>query len=185
MNVKTSETHPLGIAEVEAPNGGVVGITFCPGKHQDSAFSGVWRRDLQMDVDAVETWGAKAVVTLVTRAEMKALNVERLGEEISRRGMKWVHLPIEDVTAPTSEWESRWREARANLHAILQQEGRVLVHCKGGLGRAGTVAARLLMEQGVSAVEAIRQVRAARGEGAIEGPQPAYLRALPADALLV
>jgi protein-tyrosine phosphatase len=43
----------------------------------------------------------------------------------------------------------------------------VLVHCRGGVGRAGTVAARILVELGTPATEAVRQVRAARA-GAIE-----------------
>ena len=53
------------------------------------------------------------------------------------------------------------------LRNALLAGHRVLVHCRGGLGRAGTVAARLLVELGVPAVEAIRRVRAAR-PGAIE-----------------
>jgi protein-tyrosine phosphatase len=49
----------------------------------------------------------------------------------------------------------------------LRWGSRVLVHCRGGLGRAGTVSARLLVELGVPPVEAIRQVRRVR-VGAIE-----------------
>lgn len=49
----------------------------------------------------------------------------------------------------------------------LMQGGKVLVHCRGGLGRAGTVAACLLVESGVAPSEAIRKVRTARS-GAIE-----------------
>ena len=44
----------------------------------------------------------------------------------------------------------------------------MLVHCKGGLGRAGTVAARLLVELGASPDDAIRRVRDARSRHAIE-----------------
>lgn len=45
----------------------------------------------------------------------------------------------------------------------------MLVHCKGGLGRAGMIAARLLVELGMPPDTAIRQVRLAR-RGAIETP---------------
>ena len=44
----------------------------------------------------------------------------------------------------------------------------VLTHCRGGLGRAGTVAARLLVELGASPDEAIRRVRDSRSPYAIE-----------------
>lgn len=43
----------------------------------------------------------------------------------------------------------------------------VLVHCKGGLSRAGTIAARLLVELGMDHAMAIQQVRMVR-PGAIE-----------------
>ena len=49
----------------------------------------------------------------------------------------------------------------------LRRGERVLVHCRGGLGRAGSVAARLLVEFGAAPVDAIAQVRVAR-PGAIE-----------------
>ena len=43
----------------------------------------------------------------------------------------------------------------------------VVVHCRGGLGRTGLVAARLLVELGESPVSALVRVRAAR-PGAVE-----------------
>jgi protein-tyrosine phosphatase len=65
------------------------------------------------------------------------------------------------------------------LHAELSSGGLIVVHCRGGLGRTGTVAARLLMERGVMVEGAIRRVRAAR-LGAIETTeQEDYLRNLP------
>jgi len=47
------------------------------------------------------------------------------------------------------------------FYTILANSGRVLVHCKGGLGRAGTIAARLLVKSGVAAEQAISTVRVA------------------------
>jgi ADP-ribosylglycohydrolase len=60
-----------------------------------------------------------------------------------------------------------WAALSARLHATLERGGRVLVHCRGGLGRAGTIAALMLIERGWSAPQAIRDVRAVR-PGAIE-----------------
>lgn len=45
--VRTSLSHPLWIDEVKAGNaGGLIGITFCPGKHGPSNSGFVWERDL-------------------------------------------------------------------------------------------------------------------------------------------
>jgi ADP-ribosyl-[dinitrogen reductase] hydrolase len=71
-------------------------------------------------------------------------------------------LPVEDVRAPSSEFETRWVYAGARLRERLRLGERVLVHCRGGLGRAGSVAARLLVEFGATPNEAITRVRAVR-----------------------
>jgi protein-tyrosine phosphatase len=175
MIARTSRTHPLKIASLAAPGGGVIGITFCPGKHQTNAMTGAWSRDLDMDLDAIRAWGAEAVVTLITDYELYELEVTGLGAGVTVRGMRWFHMPIEDKSVPTEAWELAWLNAAPQLHAILDASRPVLVHCKGGLGRAGTVAARLLVERGLQSSEAIRRVRAVR-PGAIEtGAQEAYL----------
>ncbi len=81
--------------------------------------------------------------------------------------MAWLHLPIIDGGAPDGKFETLWLSAGKMLHAELSCGRLIVLHCRGGLGRTGTVAARLLMERGVMVEEAIRRVRAAR-LGAIE-----------------
>ena len=41
-----------------------------------------------------------AVVTLLEPQELRWLAITRLGAEIERRGMEWVHMPIPDVSTP-------------------------------------------------------------------------------------
>ena len=50
---------------------------------------------------------------------------------------------------------------------MIKQGDNVLVHCRGGLGRSGTIAALLLIEFGVPNDQAIIKVRNAR-PGAID-----------------
>ena len=154
----TSVTHPLKIAAIPAGhNLGRVGITFCPGKHDAQAVSGYWARDLSLDLETIRGWGAAAVVTLVESKELDLLRVPQLGDEVVRRGMLWFHLPIVDV----------WQVAGHELRALIRNGRDVLVHCRGGLGRAGTIASKLLIEFGMEPAMAIRKVRTAR-PGAIE-----------------
>jgi len=165
---RTSLTHPLQIAAISAgPALGRVGITFCPGKYDQQAMSSYWDRDLALDLDAIHDWGAAAVVTLVEQKELTLLRVERLGEEVLRRNMLWFHFPIVDVSTPNQEFEQQWDASGNALHALLRNGRDVLVHCRGGLGRAGTIAARLLVELGMKPAIAIKHVRAVR-PGAIE-----------------
>ena len=129
--------------------------------------SGQWERDLATDLDAIRNWGAAAVVTLVEQWELTHLRVESLGDEVRRRNMLWRHLPIVDVSTPGEKFEREWEVVGEELRSLLRDGKNVLVHCRGGLGRAGTIGARLLIEIGMEPAAAIRQVRAVR-HGAIE-----------------
>src|SRR5262245_37507573 len=166
--MRTSSSHPLDIATVASgPEFGRIGITFCPGKYDPFGGSGAWNRDLGSDLDRIRAWGAAAVVTLLEPKELKQLRVEDLGEQVLRRNMLWFHLPIVDVSIPDEQFERTWHVAGKELRSMLRQRLNVLVHCRGGLGRAGTISARLLVELGWQPTKAIAQVRAVR-PGAIE-----------------
>src|ERR1700680_3011361 len=164
--MKTSLNDPLRIAEV-SPSGaaGIIGLTQCPGKKDLDAG---WDRDLDIDVVAIRDWRAEVVVSLIETWEFELLKVTDLPSVVEEHGMRWVHLPIVDVSAPNRKFEARWIAAGADLRGVIRRGGRVLVHCRGGLGRAGTIAARLLVELGVEPETAIARVRRARGSGAIE-----------------
>lgn len=168
--VRTSQTHPLEIAQVRAhPDYGRIGITLCPGKHDLFAETGAWKRDLVQDLDVISTWGAKLVLTLVEPFELRELKVAHLGEEIESRGMAWLHMPIVDFSVPSEDFEQQWITQGREIRTLLRAGDDVLVHCKGGLGRAGMIAARLLVELGMEPKEAIRSVRRVR-KGAIQTP---------------
>ena len=179
-SIRTSATHPLQIADVSTPQCGIIGITLCPGKQGPSNAGFQWRRDLETDLDAVAAWGAQAVVTLIEAHEFEMLKVPDLGRQVLSRGLAWHHFPIQDVRPPDQRFESLWANNRDAILTLLRNGSRVLVHCRGGLGRAGTVAARMLIELGVAPQEAVTLVRAAR-PGAIEtSAQLRYVMNLPA-----
>jgi ADP-ribosyl-[dinitrogen reductase] hydrolase len=144
--------------------------------------SGSWDRDLSLDLDAIQVWGAAAVVTLIVEPhELTLLRVEQLGQEVCRRGMSWFHLPITDGSTPDEGFERQWVTAGDHLRSLLRSGRDVLVHCRGGLGRAGTTGARLLIELGIEPCSAIRSVRAVR-PGAIETlGQEQYVLAIGAN----
>jgi protein-tyrosine phosphatase len=159
-----------------------VGITFCPGKYDPYAMTGFWDRDLDLDLGAIRSWGAAAVVTLLEANELTLLRVEHLGKEVIRRKMAWYHLPIVDGSIPDEQFERQWESAGYELRSILRGGGDVLVHCRGGLGRAGTIGTRLLIELGMEPAIAMERVRSERPD-AIEKPtQEQYLLSLSATA---
>ncbi len=166
--IRTSTSHPLRIDELSVEGvGGLIGITFCPGKRGESLRNWRWERDLRADLDEIMRWGAGVIVTLLEDHELQLLGVPDLGFEVATRGMEWFHLPIVDVAPPDARFELGWNSAGPKVRAALHAGTNVLIHCRGGLGRAGTVAACLLVELGVEPRDAIDDVRRAR-HGAIE-----------------
>ena len=160
----TSHTHPLRIDDVDIPGvPGTIGITLCPGKVQQGAISGSWERDLRIDIQAVKSWGATAWLNLLTTTEILDLNVGNLEVVVNGSGIRYYHLPIEDGGIPDVTFDKSWNTAGAQLREELLRGGKILIHCKGGLGRSGMIAARLIVELGaMTPEEAIRQVRASR-----------------------
>ena len=167
--IKTSETHPIRVDSVRPKDGyGRIGVTLCPGKKYPWGLAGNWERDLDPDLDRISRWGATAVVSLITREEIRDLEVQNLSRAVADRHMEWWHLPIPDGQPPGPKFEKAWVHAGAAIRDRLRLGFDVLVHCKGGLGRAGTVAARLLVEFGERPDDAIDRVREARSPNALE-----------------
>lgn len=147
---------------------GMLGLAPCPGLGEARGFVIGRRRKIVVDdLAAIRKWGATAIVSLVESFELDMLGVPALGQDAMAVGFDWYHMPIPDMCAPGPSFERQWEEHWPFLRQRLASGERVLVHCLAGLGRTGTVAARILVEKGVEPVEAVRRVRTAR-QGAIQ-----------------
>ena len=149
MRTRTSATDPIKISEIQHPDhSGVIGVTICPGKKAPSTFGGTWNRNLGQDLELIRNeFAPKAIVTLMPGYELAESGVPELGQSVSGLGMRWYHLPIYDMEAPDKEFGESWAKALPKILGVIRKGGNVLVHCRGGLGRSGTVAAVLLKRQ--------------------------------------
>ena len=168
-------SRPLEIDALEVLNGHV-GLTQCPGQQVGGR---VGPRDLEADISAIKAWGADIVISLVEAQEFDHLGVADLPGKLGS-AFDWHHLPIADMQPPDARFERAWTELAPQVVQCLADGGHILLHCRAGLGRSGTVAARILIEQGEAAPRAMARVRAAR-PGAIETRrQEAFLQNLAA-----
>jgi protein-tyrosine phosphatase len=138
-----------------------LGLTIVPGRRD-------YERSLEADLAALRESGIQAVLCLLSHDEFERYGVAGLLDRYRDEGMDVLHLPTIDRTPPS---DAALDKAMGWLSEHLSAGRNVLVHCVGGLGRAGTVAGCWLRKQGLSGNEAIQVVRDFRSPRAIETVQ--------------
>ena len=78
---------------------------------------------------------------------------------LSDAGLFALHVPVEDMTAPTQEQVRECLSAIAKAH---ERKMGVAVHCLAGRGRTGAILACYFVQQGMGGQKAIDHVRALR-----------------------
>ena len=164
---KDAPTGRLLIDAVTLPSGALLGMSHCPGRRGIDGTGRQWTRVLDADLQTIQAWGASAVLSLVEPHEFDRLGVPDFAQAIARTPLQWLQVPITDMATPGAATLAAWRAQGPAVLQALGQGQRVLVHCAAGLGRTGMLVAKLLVMHGVSADEAIAQVRRAR-PGTIE-----------------
>jgi protein-tyrosine phosphatase len=166
-SIRTSASHPLQINTLNVFNKPLIGLSFCPGKIDEGLRAGcLWQRDLEIDVAAVVKWGATIWLNLMEDNDLRAvkLDPELFANTVRSNHMTYIHFPIIDQGVPDAQSEIRWKnEISPLLKQYLERGEKLFIHCRGGLGRTGIIAAKLLIDLGEAMPdEAILLVRQAR-----------------------
>lgn len=173
----TSETHPIRVDFLPPgvlPQPGKLGLTIAPGKyHPGMQFN--WARDLEPDLARLrQHYQTDLLVSLIEAEEMTTLQIPNLLAAVAATGMRSRWFPIPDFGTPAS-----LPGLICLVEEILAALGlgqTVVLHCRGGLGRSGLVAAACLVSQGYTCDRAFALVRAAR-PGSVETlAQEAYVQ---------
>ena len=116
-----------------------------------------------------------AIVTLIKDGEFEGFDVISFEAAVKSCGMTWHHLPLVALEVPSGDAMNCWRSLSPQLHRVLERGGRVLLHSRHGNGRAGMIAALLLIERGRSVLRAIDTVRAVRPDAIVTVEHNAWL----------
>ncbi|KAK7073051.1 Cyclin-dependent kinase inhibitor 3 [Halocaridina rubra] len=122
-------------------------------------------RDLNQDLDKLQTIGFKDIVVLVTKGELRKYRVPNLFAAYEERGFCIHHFPFPDGTAPSVNMVV---EIFDLVRQMTEADRRILIHCMGGLGRACVIAACILLyfdnsltpDMAISILRSIRGLRA-------------------------
>lgn len=174
MRTLNSENNPLRVDWLSAapPDWtGRLGLTIAPGK-KGTLNGKTHERDLGADLGAVRDAGADLIVNLMEPDELAHWQMHSYDAEAARLGLDVRRYPIRDMDVPTDS--VTFRALVQELSRELRAGNNVVVHCLGGLGRSGTLAACLLVEHGTPPAEARARVRECR-PGAVQARQPEFI----------
>ena len=157
--VGTAKTDPIQVYFIphdEVGTPGQLGMTFAPGMWAGNV-QGRWERDLASDMRALEE-----------EYEYHGYRIPEFLERNSIGSIGILKFAIEDMGALQEAASEDFEAFVQDVVQHLKQGHNVVVHCRGGLGRTGTLAACVLVGLGRHTVdETIAAVREAR-KGAIQ-----------------
>jgi hypothetical protein len=154
---------------------GGLGMTFAPGKH-DRGRAGLHWRDLVADAERLyDHHGATRLVLLLQDSELAELEISDVVPVMAAHGVLVTRFPIPDQGVPADEAAAR--RLLAQVTGWVEAGERVVVACRGGLGRTGTVVALVLRDGGLGGDAAIGLTRASRKSTIENATQEAFIRA--------
>jgi len=174
----TSESSPIRVSWVSTGLSPVIpgrlGLCFCPGKqlrqlrlragHEEQGRP--IHRNLDADLKRIHGLGCRSLICLLNEAELRCLGIRKYGESVERAGISFVPYPIVEGAGAVDGGHSI-----DEVHAVIRDAldvmkagDNVVMHCRGGVGRAGMMGACLLLLLGEAqspkiAIELVRQRR--------------------------
>ncbi len=165
-----SNTHPFWALSLDAilgSQGAQLLLTPCPGKKE---------ANLHDSLVQLKEAGATAVLTALQESDLPDGGLELLTQECKTLGLKWFHLPIEDDCAPAEAFDANWDAANTAAQAMLDNGESLVIHCMGGSGRTGLIAARLMLARGFELEPTIAQIQALRPGAFTRQPHIDYIQ---------
>lgn len=144
--------HPYTMFDADVVSAKLM-FTPCPGTQAAS---------LDEALATLKAAGATAVITVMPDSELAENQVSDMSSRCAQQGLAWFHLPVADDSAPADDFESQWATQHDEVLARLNAGERIAIHCKGGSGRTGLIAAVLLTSLGLPLSQAKAQIQALR-----------------------
>ena len=119
---------------------------------------GDWLED---EISALKQLGVDAVVSLLESHEIADLDIGDEARLCHEQNINFLAFPIVDRSIPLSLPD--FSQFARKVASLLRENKSMVVHCRQGVGRAGLLAACVLIINGVSADEALANISQARG----------------------
>ena len=132
--------------------------------------------DLEAAIAALSAQDIQQVVSLLETEEAQTLGLEREAELVKQLSMSFLSFPIADMGLPGST--DKFARLSRRLYRQIEAGTNSLVHCRGGIGRSGLLAAAVLLHGGLEVQQALAEVARKRARQVPEtSEQGAWLAA--------
>ncbi|KEY57876.1 hypothetical protein SRDD_33560 [Serratia sp. DD3] len=156
--------HPFDILILD--NGAQLIFTPCPGTKGVSIID---------SLKSLKEAGARAVITMMTMVELTEKQADTLPSLCAELRMDWYHFPVEDSCAPGEPFAQAFAQQKAILLGLVESGATIVIHCHGGSGRTGMMAAILMLELGYAPVQVKTQIQLIRPKSLTSPVQVNYL----------
>jgi len=125
---------------------GKIILTSFPGLNSNGLFE---EKILAKELEIFKNNNCSSITSFVEDSEFEKLCDKTLFvKNIYEHKLHWYHLPIYDMGAPDKDFKYKWETTKVLLKNELIDGKNIVLHCRGGKGRAGTIAAILLKMAG-------------------------------------
>ena len=118
--------------------------------------------NFEADIKHIINWRPTCIVSLTETNEMKDLGAKDLFLRLEKEKIPSIHFPIKDFGTVDNKREFQWEFLSKELRQQIESGGRVLIHCRGGCGRPGMLALRIMIEFGEKPDTALLKLRSIR-----------------------
>jgi protein-tyrosine phosphatase len=115
---------------------------------------------LEGEIESLKNQGVSVIVSLLEREEVVEFELQNEESLCVKQGVAFLSFPIPDKQTPDSIHDVQIFTNQ--LKDFLQQNQKVAIHCRQGVGRSALIAACVMVLQNMPVADVFRQIEQAR-----------------------
>ncbi len=116
---------------------------------------------LAPEIERLYARGVNVLVSLLTCEEAHEMGLKKEKDWCEKYEIEFINFAIEDRQVPSSSEKAK--QLAETLDSYLTEDKKILIHCRGGIGRATLIAGLLLQKRGYTTTQLLEKISQIRG----------------------